>query len=106
MVVTLLALGRTLPDWGGAFPMWSSVTADLAERLVPDGGKGLLGEAKYCRRVKEGVTREKARTFGRLAPIATQGAAGLLSQPQRTLELLRAPKACVHDSQLTQDRLN
>src|SRR5215813_12780779 len=37
--------------------------------------------------VKEGVTREKARTFGRLAPIATRDAAGLPNQPQRTRQL-------------------
>jgi|SRR6516164_8784828 len=30
-------------------PMWSSVTEDLVDRLVPDGGKGLLGKAVYCR---------------------------------------------------------
>src|SRR5262249_3537724 len=42
---------------GRAFPMWSSVTADLAERLVPDGG--LLGEAKYCRECEgRGYTRK------------------------------------------------
>jgi hypothetical protein len=64
MVVTLLALGRTLPDWGGAFPMWSSVTADLAERLVPDGGKGLLGEAKYCRECEgRGYTRKSQNVW-------------------------------------------
>ena len=34
--------------------------------------------------VKEGVTREKIRAFGRLAPIATRDAAGLPNRTQRT----------------------
>src|SRR5262245_38036428 len=37
--------------------------------------------------VKEGAIREKARTFGRLAPIATRDVAGLPNQPQRTRQL-------------------
>jgi hypothetical protein len=28
--------------------MWSSVVEDLVDRLVPDGGKGLLGKEKLC----------------------------------------------------------
>jgi hypothetical protein len=44
--------------------MWSSIVADLVDRLIPDGGKGLLGKEKHCANV-------------RLAPIATQDAAGL-----------------------------
>jgi hypothetical protein len=28
--------------------MWSSVTEDWVDRLIPDGGKGLLGKAVYC----------------------------------------------------------
>ena len=45
--------------------MWSSVTADLAERLVPDGGKGLLGEAKYCRECEgRGYTKKPERLAG------------------------------------------
>jgi hypothetical protein len=71
-----------------ARPMWSSVTEDLVDRLVPDGGKGLLGKA-IAASVEEGATREKVRAFGRLAPVATQDAAGLLHQPQRTRHMLK-----------------
>ena len=39
--------------------MWSSVTADLVDRLVPDGGKGLLGKVGYCRECEgRGYTRK------------------------------------------------
>ena len=106
MVVTLLALGRRFPIGAELFPcgvlsqrIWLNAWSRMGER-------DCWAKRNIAASVKEGAIREKARTFGRLAPIATQGAAGLLSQPQRTLELLRAPKACVHDSQLTQDRLN
>jgi len=106
-VLTLLALGRKLPDCDGAFlpcgvlsqRIWLNAWSQTAER-------DCWAKRNIAASVKEGATRGKARAFGGLAPIATRDAAGLLSQPQRTLELLRAPKACVHDSQLTQDRLN
>ena len=29
--------------------MWSSVLEDLVDRLIPGGGKGLLGKWPYCR---------------------------------------------------------
>jgi len=29
-------------------PMWSAVTKDLVDRLIPDGGKGLMGKAVHC----------------------------------------------------------
>src|SRR5262249_14374393 len=39
--------------------MWSSVTAELVDRLVPDGGRGFLGQARYCRECEvRGYTRK------------------------------------------------
>jgi hypothetical protein len=41
--------------------MWSSVVEDLVDRLVPDGGKGLLGKEKLCARMsREGVHPKKS----------------------------------------------
>ena len=39
--------------------MWSSVVEDLVDRLVPDGGKGLLGKEKLCSECQgRGYTRK------------------------------------------------
>ena len=44
--------------------MWSAVTAELADRLVPDGGKGLLGKTEYCRECEgRGYTRKSPRVW-------------------------------------------
>src|SRR5215831_18064410 len=96
-VLTLLAFGRKLPDCDGAFlpcgvlsqQIWLIAWSQTAE-------KDCWAKWDIAASAKEGATRGKVRAFGRLAPIATQGAAGLLSQTQWTLELLRAPKARVH----------
>jgi len=39
--------------------MWSSVVEDLVDRLVPDGGKGLLGKENFAANVKGGGTPKK-----------------------------------------------
>jgi len=66
--------------------MWSSVTAGLVDRLVPDGEKDCSAKRDIAASAKEEATRGKARVFGRRA---TQD-----------------PEACIHNRQLTQDRLN
>jgi hypothetical protein len=39
--------------------MWSSVVEDLVDRLIPDGGRGLLGKGRYCRECEgRGYTRK------------------------------------------------
>src|SRR5215831_15479625 len=97
-VLTLLALGRKLPDCDGAFLPCGVL---LQQIWLIAWSQDCWAKWDIAASAKEGATRGKVRAFGRLAPIATQGAVGLLSQPQRTLELLRAPKACAHDGQLT-----
>jgi len=58
--MTLLAPARTVAILGaGASLMWSSVVEDLVDRLVPDGGKGLLGKENFAANVKGGGTPEK-----------------------------------------------
>ena len=45
--------------------MWSSVTADLVDRLVPDGGKGLLGKVGYRRECEgRGYAEKSERLAG------------------------------------------
>jgi hypothetical protein len=58
--MTLLAPARTVAILGaGASLMWSSVVEDLVDRLVPDGGKGLLGKEKLCSECQgRGYTRK------------------------------------------------
>jgi len=69
--------------------MWSSVTEDWVDRLISDGGKGLLGKAVYCHECGgTGYTR-KSQSVWQACPIATQDAAGLLHQPQRTRRMLK-----------------
>jgi hypothetical protein len=60
--MTLLAPARTVAILGaGASLMWSSVVEDLVDRLVPDGGKGLLGKEKLCSECQgRGYTRKKS----------------------------------------------
>ena len=69
-----------LPSRG---PMWSSVTEDLVDRLSQTAEKACWAKQYIAASVQEGATREEVRAFGRLAPVATQDAAGLLHQPQR-----------------------
>ena len=88
-VLTLLALGRKLPDCDGAFlpcgvlsqRIWLNAWSRMGER-------DCWAKRNIAASVKEGAIREKARTFGRLAPIATRDAAGLPNRTQRTRHLL------------------
>jgi hypothetical protein len=54
-------------------PMWSSVTEDWVDRLIPDGGKGLLGKAVYCRECEgRGYTR-KSQSIWQACPSCYAG---------------------------------
>ena len=44
--------------------MWSSVIEDLVDRLIPGGGKGLLGKWTYCRECEgRGYTRKNQNVW-------------------------------------------
>lgn len=64
--------------------MWSSVLEDLVDRLIPGGGKGLLGKWTYCRECEGRGYVRKIRVFGRFALPATRDAASLTTITQQT----------------------
>jgi hypothetical protein len=48
--------------------MWSSVVDELVDRLIPDGGKGLLGKGKHCHECEgRGYTR-KSQSIWQVCP--------------------------------------
>src|SRR5262249_4650638 len=73
-----------------ARPMWSSVTEDLwLIDWSQTAEKACWAKRYIAASVEEGATREEVRAFGRLAPVATQDAAGSPHQPARTRHLLK-----------------
>jgi hypothetical protein len=57
-------LKRATISAAGVFFMWSSVVEDLVDRLIPEGGKGLLGKAEVCRECEgRGYTRKNQNVW-------------------------------------------
>jgi hypothetical protein len=65
IAVTLIAFGLSVAiSVAGTFLMWSSVVEDLVDRLIPEGGKGLLGKAEVCRECEgRGYTRKNQNVW-------------------------------------------